>query len=81
LPSAKEGAVVRSDVTTATGGQGVESCLGGGAMGDYECVANLVTFAVLVWGALAVDMARWRASRVRPPPDRYALPAPANRNG
>jgi hypothetical protein len=50
-------------------------------VGDYECVANLVTFAVLFWGALAVDVARWRASQVHPSPDRYDLTVPAIRNG
>ena len=48
-------------------------------MGDYECVANLTWFAILFWGALAADVTRWRASRGRPPPDRYLLPYPGAR--
>ena len=50
-------------------------------MGDYECIANLVWFAVLFWGALAADEFHWRASRGRPPVDRYVLPGVGARNG
>jgi hypothetical protein len=45
-------------------------------MGDYEAVANLVAFAVLLWGAMALDVARARREAGGPRPDRYALPGP-----
>jgi hypothetical protein len=49
-------------------------------MGDYELVGNLVAFAVLFWGAVALDVARARRPASNRPPDRYALPGPDPRN-
>lgn len=49
-------------------------------MGDYEFLANLIAFAVLFWGALALDVAQARRRESGPPPDRYALPGPGSRN-
>lgn len=49
-------------------------------MGDYELVANLVAFAVLFWGAVALDVARARRQGPGTPPDRYAVPGPGTRD-
>ena len=49
-------------------------------MGDYEFLANLITFAVLFWGALALDVAHARRRGTGSPTDRYALPGPGSRN-
>jgi len=49
-------------------------------MGDYELVANLVAFAVLFWGALALDVARARRQGSGSTPDRYAVPGSGTRD-
>jgi len=43
-------------------------------MADYRGIAEILLFGVMVWVAVAADVARWRARRRYLPPDRYALP-------
>ena len=43
-------------------------------MADYGGIAQVLLFAVMLWVAVAADVARWRARKRRLPPDRYALP-------
>lgn len=48
-------------------------------MGDYELVGNLIAFAILFWGALALDVAHARRRGTGPTPDRYAVHGPEPR--
>ena len=43
-------------------------------MADYGGIAEILLFGVMMWIAVAADVARWRARKRRLPPDRYALP-------
>jgi hypothetical protein len=43
-------------------------------MADYGGIAQVLLFAVMLWVAVAADVARWRARKRHLPHDRYALP-------
>ena len=43
-------------------------------MADYRGIAEILLFGVMLWVAVAADLARWRARKRHLPTDRYALP-------
>ena len=43
-------------------------------MADYGGIAEVLLFGVMLWVAVAADVARWRARKGHLPPDRYAVP-------
>jgi hypothetical protein len=40
-------------------------------MGDYEWVPQVVMVVLMLWGAMALDAARWRWRKDHPEQDRY----------